>query len=70
MQSTPRNTQSVDIWRNALRAWENPMMPNRTPMFDLLDDIMLDGKITTVIEKRKDKLLNRELLFCARWASR
>lgn len=63
IQSTNRNTQDIDNWRTALQAFENPSFPNRTPMFDLLANIDLDGQVISTFEKRIDAICNKEFLF-------
>ena len=63
IQQNPRKTQDIGGWRKALSAFENPHFPNRVPLFDLLEDIELDGQVVSTWGKRIAPLLNKELLF-------
>lgn len=58
-----RNTQDIESWRNAIRTFENPLNPIRTSLYDLYDDLFLDGQVIATWGKRTDALLNRRLLF-------
>lgn len=58
-----RNTQDIESWRRAIRAFENQTNPVRTGLYDLYDDLMLDGQVIATWGKRTDAVLNRRLLF-------
>ncbi|MDR1381774.1 MAG: DUF935 domain-containing protein [Tannerella sp.] len=63
-QSTPgRATKTIQTWKTAIAAFENPQNPMRKQLYDLYDDIMLDGQIEATWGKRRDAVLNRRLLF-------
>ncbi|MBR6174079.1 MAG: DUF935 family protein [Bacteroidales bacterium] len=63
IHNAPHNTQDIENWKNAIRAFENITNPNRTYLYDLYDDILLDGQIESTWGKRQDAVLNKELVF-------
>lgn len=63
IHNAPHNTQDIENWKNAIRAFENITNPNRTYLYDLYDDILLDGQIEATWGKRQDAVLNKELVF-------
>ena len=58
-----RSSQDIDSWRNAIKAAESTFFPRRTLLYDLYSEILLDGHITAVIEKRKLSVINTPLHF-------
>lgn len=58
-----RHTQDIEKWRNAIRSFENVVNPTRLPLYDLFEDICLDGQIEAVWGKRVDWVLNKDLIF-------
>lgn len=58
-----RKTQDIDNWKNAIKNFENLINPTRVLLYDMYDDIMLDGQIESTWGKRQDAILNKELLF-------
>ena len=63
IRSANRNKKDIETWRNALISAESVYFPNRTKLYDLYEDIILDGHLTGVIEKRIDAVLNKEIYF-------
>ncbi len=59
----PHNTQDIQMWKQAIRAFENINNPSRMLLYDLYDDILLDGQIEATWGKRQDAVLNQELIF-------
>lgn len=57
-----RSTQSIKKWRDAIKAAES-QSPRRIELYDLYDDMMLDGHLTSVIEKRQRAITNSEWVF-------
>ncbi len=57
-----RKTQDIGSWRNALRAAE-ASNPRRVELYDLYDDILLDGHLDSVIDKRIMAVTNAEWQF-------
>ena len=58
-----RGTQDINSWRNALKSAESINMPRRVQLYDLYEEILLDGHLTAVIEKRKLSVTNTPLVF-------
>ncbi|MBO4574814.1 MAG: DUF935 family protein [Bacteroidales bacterium] len=58
-----RSTQNIESWRNAIRSFENLTNPSRVGLYDLYDDIELDGQVISTWDKRSDALTNKRLLF-------
>lgn len=57
-----RKTQDIANWRNAMRAAEGTI-PRRTELYDLYEDILLDGHLQSVVEKRILAVTNAEWQF-------
>lgn len=57
------NTQSIERWRQAILAFENQTNPSRTTLYDMFEDILLDGQVEATWAKRRDNILNRRLVF-------
>jgi len=60
---TRRASQDIDSWRNAIKAAESIFAPRRVLLYDLYSEILLDGHLTAVIEKRKLSVSNTPLHF-------
>ncbi len=58
-----RTTQDISKWRDALKSFESLTNPSRVKLYDLLDDILLDGQVEATWGKRQDYILNKDLLF-------
>ena len=58
-----RSSQDIDNWRAAIQAAESGTMPRRTLLFDLYEEILLDGHLTAVVEKRKLSVTNTPVVF-------
>lgn len=63
IRSVDRSRKDISVWRSALTAAESVYYPNRTRLYDLYEDIILDGHLSGVIGKRIDATLNKELYF-------
>lgn len=63
IMNAPHNTQDIQIWKSAIRAFENLTNPSRVALYDLYEDIILDGQIEATWCKRQDAVLNQELVF-------
>lgn len=63
IQQVNRTKQSVEGWRNAHKAADSIANPNRTRLYDLYDDIMLDGHLTGIVQKRLDAVLNKPIEY-------
>lgn len=58
-----RKSQDTASWRAALKSFESLTNPSRVLLYDLLDDISLDGQIEATWGKRQDHILNKDFLF-------
>ena len=63
IRSADRNRKDIATWRNALVSAESVYYPNRSRLYDLYEDVVLDGHLSGVICKRIDAVLNKELYF-------
>lgn len=63
VRSADRGKKDIAVWRNALVAAESRYNPNRTRLYDLYEDVLLDGHLSGVISKRIDAVLNKDLFF-------
>ena len=61
--SVDRTMKDIKSFRTALRTAESIYFPNRTRLYDLYEDVLLDGHLTGIIQKRIDEVLNKELQF-------
>lgn len=57
-----RKTQDIGSWRNAMRSAE-ATNPRRLELYDLYEDILLDGHLDSVIDKRVMAVTNAEWQF-------
>lgn len=48
-----RAEQTIQKFRIAQRAWENPLNPNRALMYDIYRDVILDAQVYSQLENRK-----------------
>jgi hypothetical protein len=58
-----RSSTDIDSWRRAIKTAESIHNPKRVMLYDLYEEIMLDGHLTAVIEKRKTSISNAPLVF-------
>ena len=58
-----RSTQDIQSWRRAISAFENQVNPVRTYLYDLYEDMELDGQVEATWGKRCDAVLNKRLVF-------
>jgi hypothetical protein len=63
IRNVDRTSKDINTWRSSHIAAENVYYPNRTRLYDLYDDISLDGHLTGIIEKRMAAVLNKNLHF-------
>ncbi len=61
--ATRRDNFDVQHWRRAITAAENIKRPNRTALYDIYSDILLDTHLTSVIEQRENALLKDIIIF-------
>lgn len=63
IRSVNRTKKDIATWRSALIAAESTAFPNRSRLYDLYDDILLDGHLSGVITKKINAVLNKDLYF-------
>ncbi len=63
IQQVPRVVQGISDWRNAHSAAGSRYFPNRTWLYNLYDDSLIDGHLTGITQKRLDQVLNKRLYF-------
>ena len=63
IRSADRSRKDIATWRGALINAESVYFPNRSRLYDLYEDVVLDGHLSGVIAKRIDAVLNKELYF-------
>ena len=65
IRSVDRSRKDIATWRGALISAESVYFPTRTRLYDLYEDVVLDGHLSGVISKRIDAVLNKEISFLA-----
>ncbi len=55
-------TQDIGTWKQAILAFRNKQNPSRTALYDLYEDLLLDGQVESAWGKRRDGILNKELV--------
>ena len=63
IRSADRGRKDISTWRSALLSAESVYFPNRSQLYDLYADVVLDGHLSGVIAKRIDAVLNKEVYF-------
>jgi len=63
IRSVDRNRKDISTWRGALVSAESVYYPNRSRLYDLYEDVILDGHLSGIIAKRIDAVLNKEVCF-------
>lgn len=53
----------ISKWRSAIKQAEDPQQPNRSLLYDIYNDILIDSHLTSVIEKREDAITGSVLTF-------
>lgn len=60
MQAPPRRVYDVGDWRTSLRAADTGRVKY---LYDLFDDLLIDGVLSDAIDKRVQAVLNADLIF-------
>lgn len=63
VRSADRSRKDIATWRGALISAESIYYPNRSRLYDLYEDVILDGHLSGIIAKRLDAVLNKEIYF-------
>jgi hypothetical protein len=65
IRSPVRIEYEIDNWRSALQAAEMRYFPNRTRLYDIYEDIKLDGHLFGVMTKRIHSVINQQIIYQA-----
>lgn len=57
------STQKFENWVSAIDAARNIHFPRRRMLYELFDNIKIDGKVITVMQKRKVAITNKNFVF-------
>ncbi len=63
LRSIDRSMKDIETWRNAHKAAESIWSPVRVRLYDLYSDVLLDGHLTGLIQKRFSAVLNKAIYF-------
>jgi len=63
IRNIDRTMKDISTWRISHRAAESVTYPIRQRLYDLYDDVTLDGHLTGIIQKRFSAVLNHKLIF-------
>lgn len=63
MRTIDRSQKDIEDWRVAHRMAEAVINPNRSKLIDLYEDVILDGHLTGVWNKRVKGVVNKRLMF-------
>lgn len=63
IRNIDRTMKDIGTWRISHRTAESVTYPIRTRLYDLYDDVKLDGHLTGLLQKRFSAVLNKSLIF-------
>lgn len=63
IRAVDRGKKDILTWRNALNSAESVYNPDRVRLYDLYEDVVLDGHLSGIIAKRIDAVLNKEIYY-------
>ena len=55
-------TQDIESWKQAILAFRSTTNPTRTALYDMYQDLLLDGQVESTWGKRRDAILNKGLV--------
>jgi Protein of unknown function (DUF935) len=58
-----RTNQDISTWRSALIAAGSVITPNRTRLYDIYHDVVLDAHLAGIMQKRVDTVLNKPIFY-------
>lgn len=56
-------TKTIEMWKQARKTFENKQNPSRAKLYELYEDLLIDGQLEATWGKRRDNILNRRLTF-------
>jgi len=63
IQAVDRSVKDINDWRRSHVSATSPYYANRSRLYDLYDDVQLDGTLTGLIEKRIAGVLNKNIHY-------
>ena len=57
------SSQDIAVWKTAIDAARNTTNPKRKQLYELYDNIKIDGHLEAVMDKRKMAITNKRVLF-------
>jgi hypothetical protein len=63
IRSADRSRKDIGSWRSAHINAESVLNPNRTALYNVYEEILLDGHLSGIIEKRISAVVNKTLRF-------
>jgi SPP1 gp7 family putative phage head morphogenesis protein len=57
------SSQDIGMWKKAIDQAKNPLFPKRRTLYELFDNIVLDGHLTSVMRKRVINISNKRIDF-------
>ena len=63
LRQAVRTVLGIQDWRTALTGADSRYNPNRTRLYDIYTDILLDGHLSGIVAKRVDAVLNKPLFY-------
>lgn len=63
LRQAVRGILGIEGWRSAIAGADSRYNPNRTRLYDIYTDIMLDGHLSGIVSKRTDAVLNKPLFY-------
>ena len=61
--SADRSSKDIGFFKSSLESAERIHYPNRSRLYDLYDDCMLDGQVAGSVRKLVDEVLNKKIVF-------
>ena len=61
--SIQQRNPDIKSWRNANIAAKNIYRPNRTQLYDIYDELLLDGKLVSLLERIRLKCVNSKIVY-------
>jgi hypothetical protein len=66
IRQVQRSKLEIENWRNAHQVAESRYFPNRSWLYNIYDDILLDLHLSGIIQKRIETVLNKSMYFAVK----
>ena len=63
LEAPQRDGFDISRWRMAIQMAEDPKEPDRTLLYDIYNDVLLDSHLTAVLDKRTEHITGSRLVF-------